>query len=489
MPKDYFSIDRTTSLAKVKSGAKIHVIGVSGVAMAQTAIQLSKLGFKVSGSDKDFYEPMGSLLAASQVELKHGYKGENVPANCDLVLIGNVVSYGHPEVEVVEKQNLPYTCFPKLLQELLIAERYSLVISGTHGKTTTSAWLSSVLEKCKLDPSYFIGGASLDLASSLKIGKGKFAVVEGDEYDSAFFAKVPKFTFYAPNLQVITSVEFDHADIYDSLEQINSVFSSWVLALPAQVKILACMQDKNLSKLVKIWRSKAKCKILTYGSGPNLDYQLKSSEARAAKQFVRFSSASGLEAQMELSLGGQHNAFNALAVWAVASELGLDRDLVQQGLSSFRGVKRRQELRYDKNGIMLIEDFAHHPTAVHETLKALRAAYPAKRIWAVFEPRTNTSRRKVFQQAYIDAFKVAQRVTLCEVQSRAEDSKDELVDVSLLAKEIAKQGPQAESLANASLIANLIISEVKTNDLLVVMSNGSFGGLLQRLLENLPKRV
>lgn len=485
MPKEYFQVNNCRSFASLQAGARIHVIGVSGVAMAQMAILLSELGFLVSGSDKDFFEPMGGLLAKSKVQLKRGYAAENVPLDADLVLIGNVVSYGHPEVEAVEKNKLSYTIFPKLLRELIIDARYSVVISGTHGKTTTSAWSAWLFNQSALQPSFFIGGAALDLSSSLTKGAGKYSVVEGDEYDSAFFAKVPKFSFYAPDFQVITSLEFDHADIYSSLEEINAVFSSWVTSLSSQAKILLCLEDKNLAKLSVDWRAKAKCKILTYGAETDANYRLLESRIDSAGNKVHFSSALGAELKCTLKLLGRHNALNALAVWALSQELKLDAATTQRALSSFRGVKRRQELKYNAGDIVLIEDFAHHPTAVRETLQALRLAYPGKRLWAVFEPRSNTSRKKVFQKDYIEAFKAADRVTLCEVQARAAETDTDLLRVSLMAKDIGNLGIQAESLEDPIAIAKLIQTEVRAGDVLVVMSNGSFGGLVQRLVEKL----
>ncbi|MBN8549937.1 MAG: UDP-N-acetylmuramate:L-alanyl-gamma-D-glutamyl-meso-diaminopimelate ligase, partial [Deltaproteobacteria bacterium] len=343
MPKEYFSPERASALAAVPAGAKIHVIGVSGVAMAQLAVALSEAGYEVSGSDKEFYEPMGSYLSRSKVRLCRGYAAANIPPGVALVVIGNAVSYGHPEVEQVEQQKLPYSFFPKLLRELIIRDRHSVVVAGTHGKSTTSAMMATVLAKLGDDPSYFIGGVVRDLPASLWRGVGSVSVVEGDEYDSAFFAKVPKFSFYAATTLVITSIEYDHADIYPSLESINAVFTKEVLALPAQSCVLCCSDDENLQTLLAQWRTQARCRIVTYGRRPGSEYHLEEVRSVGDAQEMRATAPDGRVLSWKLGVPGAHNALNSLAVLAVSDLLKLDSSKVTAALAGFLGVKRRQE--------------------------------------------------------------------------------------------------------------------------------------------------
>lgn len=488
MPREYFSIARSASLHAVRAGARIHVIGVCGVAMAQMACALAEAGYRVSGSDKDFYEPMGSLLKTSRVELLRGFRAENVPLDAELVVIGNVVSYGHPEVEVVERRQLPYTLFPRLLFELLIEGRHSCVVSGTHGKTTTSAMLAHVLCRAGLAPGYFIGGASRNFSRSLLPGTGGFSVVEGDEYDSAFFAKVPKFSFYRPRTLIVTSVEYDHADIYPSLEKINEEFTRLVLSVPGNGWAICCTAGSNLAGLVQEWRGKSSCRIVTYGFSAEADYRIAVHSCRGLSQTVRLEFEGSNTVEFQLPLAGEYNALNAAAVLAAAHSCGVAPARSAEFLSDFQGVKRRQEIRCDCGGVTLIEDFAHHPTAVRETLKAVREAFPGRRLLAAFEPRSNTSRRKVFQQDYVQAFSAADVVLLCDVPLRDGEAREQLLDVSVLAREIGGAGPLCAVLPDAAAIERHLLDGLKSGDVVIVMSNGSFGGLIEKLMNSLSAR-
>ncbi|MBN8550146.1 MAG: UDP-N-acetylmuramate dehydrogenase [Deltaproteobacteria bacterium] len=401
------------------------------------------------------------------------------------MVIGNAVSYGHPEVEQVEQQQLPYSFFPKLLRELIIRDRHSVVVAGTHGKSTTAAMMATVLAKLGDDPSYFIGGVVRDLPASLWRGAGSVSVVEGDEYDSAFFAKVPKFSFYAATTLVITSIEYDHADIYPSLESINAVFTKEVLALPAQSCVLCCSDQENLQTLIAQWRAQARCRIVTYGRSPASEYHLEEVKSVGEAQEMRATTLDGRVLSWKLGVPGAHNALNSLAVLAVADLLKLDVPKVKTALAGFLGVKRRQEVRFDERGITVVEDFAHHPTAVRETLAAMRQRYAGRRLWAVFEPRSNTSRKKVFQVPYVDAFQGADMVVLCQVSARSNDTSSDLIDVGDLGKSIMAQGTPCLVLATAQQIAEQLAKDVTRGDVVLVMSNGSFGGLIDLLIQKL----
>jgi UDP-N-acetylmuramate: L-alanyl-gamma-D-glutamyl-meso-diaminopimelate ligase len=486
MPKDFFQVTNTTSLHSIPTGQKIHVIGVCGVAMAQLSIALAERGFDVTGSDKEFYEPMKSLLASSLVKTAVGYSAENVPRDAALVVIGNAISYGNPEVDVVENLKLPYTCFPKLLQEVAIAGKHSIVVTGTHGKSTTTAMIASVLLTLKKDPSYFVGGVAKGLPQSLAVGTGGFSVVEGDEYDSAFFAKVPKFSFYTPKTAVVNAIEFDHADIYPNVEAIEIEFDKMVLALPSDGTAICCIDFPRVKALVSQWKSEGVCRILTFGKDPSSDYVISNRKPDGLSQIVTIQTKEG-SFEMNLPLVGEYNARNALATVMVGDVVGLPRTEILDALQRFERVKRRQEVRCVKGGVMLIEDFAHHPTAVQQTIEAVREAFPTSKLVAIFEPRSNSSRRKVFQQDYINAFAKADLAILKHVTSRAIDAGVELLDVETLSNEISSSGVSSQCLPDVSAIQKAVWDQVAVSQgdtsnqdvhsVIVVMSNGSFDGL------------
>ena len=484
----YFSVERLTALSSIGAAGRVHVIGVCGVAMAQLAIMLCRKGYRVSGSDKDYYEPMRSRLKQHPIDLKQGFDANHISNQIDLVLIGNVAGASNPEVQAIEFCNRAYTIFPKLLYELAIEGKHSIVVSGTHGKSTTSALLALALSELKAEPSYFFGAASDQLPSGLELGRGAFSVVEGDEYDSAFFAKMPKFSFYKPHSLIVTSVEFDHADIYPSLHEINAEFDKLVQAMPGGSRVIACIDQANLRSLAQTWRSKAGAEIVTYGTSADAQYRLLETTPAGLTQRATVRIPDGTSIVMQVALPGAHNMLNAVAALAVLTGAGFGVEQALAAISKFKGVKRRQEVRFNRAGVILIEDFAHHPTAVLETLKSIRAAFPRERIWAVFEPRSNTSRRKVFQKDYIAAFAPADQVVLCQVQSREIDQGMELLDVAELSQEIGHAGNPSRLLPDASAIAQLLESEVRQADVVLLMSNGSFGGLAELLVQAFERK-
>jgi UDP-N-acetylmuramate: L-alanyl-gamma-D-glutamyl-meso-diaminopimelate ligase len=488
MAKSDFTIREVTPLTVVPKGGRIHVIGVAGVAMAQLAVELSKQGYSVSGSDKDFYEPMGSLLRNSAVTLLKGYAAENIPPSVDLVVIGNAVSYENREVGAVEGRKLPYTCFPKILHESIIAGKHSIVVTGTHGKSTTTALIASTLLKLGADPSYFVGGVAQDLPVSLCRGSGSFSVVEGDEYDSAFFAKVPKFSFYAADTCIINAIEYDHADIYSNIGAITKEFRTLLEGLPKTGTALCCIDYPEVKKLVESLKPTLSCEVITFGLTPDADIRIINRSQQGLSQRVSAEGAGLGTIEFSLPLSGVYNAKNALVAIVVAVRSGFSVDAAIKAVSTFKAVKRRQEVRYDKNGVVLIEDFAHHPTAVHETLAGIREAFPSKKIWGVFEPRSNTSRRRVFQDAYVQAFKNADGVVLCNVTSREIDKGQDLIDVETLAASIRDIGTPAECLPDATAIEKFLVGRLGTNDVIVLMSNGAFGGLPAALEKILVER-
>ncbi|RMG44737.1 MAG: UDP-N-acetylmuramate:L-alanyl-gamma-D-glutamyl-meso-diaminopimelate ligase [Candidatus Dadabacteria bacterium] len=486
MTSTYFHVDKITSLASMAQGARIHFIGVCGVAMAQLAVLLSERGYRVSGSDRDFYEPMGSLLRSSAVELYRGYSEKNISRDIDLVVIGNVAAATHPEVEALKALELNYTILPALLYESIIDGRQSFVIAGTHGKSTTTAMLAWAFEKTGLKPSYFVGGIVNGLSKSLNMGSGPYSVVEGDEYDSAFFAKIPKFHFYKPDVLIITSLEFDHIDIYQNLEQIISQFEILLESVSKRTgRVILCLDDQNLCRLYKTWKKRYPLKFTTYGESPGADYRLIQAGRRDQNQFARVRTDAGEEFEYQLTIPGRYNLKNALSALIALEEAGVERSSGVSALAQFRGVKRRQELKYVSDRIIVIEDFAHHPTAVRETVRAIKEAYPDRRVVAVFEPRSTTSRRKIFEDDYVKSLLEADIVLLKEAERKPIDKDLELFSAADVAEKLTFRGVSAEAYRDTEEIKENIINIAGERDLVLIMSNGSFDNLTDSLVNAL----
>lgn len=481
-----FTIDQTAGLSGLKQGDSIHVIGICGVAMAQIGVVLHELGYRVSGSDKEFYEPMSGLLRRFPIPLSQGFDPANIPQDAALVVIGNAVSYGNPEVLEVERRKLPYTIFPKLLAETVIRNNHSIVVSGTHGKTTTSAIAATVLRSAGKDPGYFIGGVAKGLPGSLNVGHGSYSVVEGDEYDSAFFAKIPKFSFYKPTTLIITSIEFDHADIYQDLDAIISVFDQLVRSVPKSGTVICCGDCPTVARLAARWKSGVEAAVITYGEGADTDVRITKRGWSDRFQEITISEG-GRDITLSAPVLGLHNARNVVAVYLATRRAGLTHEEASAGLKTFEGVRRRQDIRAERGGITLIEDFAHHPTAVLETLRAIKERFPDNRLIAVFEPRSNTSRRKVFQEAYVRAFESADEVILCEVAARHNDAGLDLMNVTELGRDIEKAGVPSAVYPDADGIYRAIAESMQSGDVIVVMSNGSFGGLIEMLSQHIMR--
>lgn len=488
MPASYFSVSKTANLSALKPAAAIHIIGISGVAMAQLALALSKRGYKVSGSDNDFYEPMGSLLRNSGLTIFKGYAAENIPAGDVTVVIGNALSYGNPEVLAVESRALPYSSFAQVFGELGIGSRHSIVISGCHGKSTTTAIAAFLLVNEKLQPSYFVGAVVPQLTSGLVIGAGDVCAVEGDEYDTAFFAKTPKFHFYRGKSVIVTSIEYDHADIYPDLASIEREFSKLVAAIPTDGSLIACIDCPNVARLLVDWRKSIRAQVVTYGTSVAADHRIVERLHSADTQKVIVEQTSGTRRSFETQLFGLYNAKNVLAAMLAVESRGCRWQALSQTIKGFKGVRRRQESRFKARGIELIEDFAHHPTAVRETLAGLRERFAApRRIIVAFEPRSNTSRRKIFENDYIAAFDSADQVFICAVAARHNDSGIELMDVNKVVHEISARGVKAQLCKNDLEVEERLAAIVKSGDVIVLMSNGSFGGLVDRMVQRLGR--
>ncbi|MFQ5666170.1 MAG: UDP-N-acetylmuramate--L-alanine ligase [Candidatus Binatia bacterium] len=456
---------------------RIHLIAICGVGMGALAGMLKQRGYTVSGSDEKVYPPMSTLLARLGIPIRQGFRAENLRDRPDLVVVGNKVSRTNPEVEALLASGVPYVSLPQALAELFITDHRSLVVAGTHGKTTSTALLAWVLEQAGRDPSLMVGGAALNFDGNYKLGGGEIFVIEGDEYDTAFFDKEPKFLHYQPQALLLTSVEFDHADIYRDLEDVKEAFSRLVAILPPLAPLVVASDFPHACDVAKRHRT-----AVTFGLGG--DWQavnLRDSGTHTCFDILHRGTMAGAA---RIRQPGAINARNALGVFAMARALGLTAAEILPGLASFRGVARRQEVVGEFRGVTLVDDFAHHPTAIDGVLAALRLRYPHRRLWAVFEPRSNTSRRKVFQREYAAAFGGAEQVIVSAVFHKPGDPVPaaERFSSAQLAADLRARGVAARALSGADTIKATLAKETRPGDVIVLLSNGDFGGLRNKLV-------
>ncbi len=456
---------------------RVHILGIGGTGMAAFAGLLVSAGYEVGGSDEAIYPPMSDLLASWGLSIFQGYSPRNLDAaRPDLVVVGNVIRRANPEAEELRARGLPYLSFPQALSELFLAKRQPVVIAGTHGKTTTSALVAHLLVSAGRDPAALIGGVAENLGSNFRPGDGRPFVVEGDEYDTAYFDKGPKFLHYRPEVAVLTSVEFDHADIYRDLAHYESSFARFVGLLPARGHLAVAAAYPNALALA----GRAACRVESYGlSTGDLRAEGLAFDARGS----HFTLARGGRPLGRLTLGvwGRHNVDNALGAISVCLFLGLSMDEIARGLVTFAGVRRRQQLLGEPAGVAVVDDFAHHPTAVRETIAAVRARFPGRRLLALFEPRSNTSRRAIHQADYAHAFEGAALALVATPHRASQVPEGERLDPGKLAGEIAAAGTPARHLPDADAILAAVLAEARVGDVVLSMSNGAFGGLPARL--------
>ena len=459
----------------------IHILGICGTGMAALAGMLKSLGYKVTGSDNNVYPPMSDFLHAQHIHIHQPYAPENLKEKPDLVIVGNVIRKINEEAQEVARLDIPYLSFPQALSHFFINSRQSLVISGTHGKTTTCSLLASVLYHAELDPTFMIGGIVREFESNYRIGKGDYFVAEGDEYDTAFFDKESKFLHYQPKVAVITSLEFDHADIFDDLEHIKRAFAKFIALLPTDGLLIANWDNPDIRELA----ANAPCKVEGYGRDAQYTWSLGAVHQDAGTTSFEALHNGQIWDTFKVQLPGEHNCLNSLAVCAIMHHLGYTSDRVRKGLSVFGGVKRRQEVRGIEAGITVIDDFAHHPTAVAETLKALKAAYPQNRLVCVFEPRTNSSRRTIFQSQYSLAFDDADLTIVREPVPLDGVDKTELFSSATLVHDLNKRNKQAVVFDSTDEILEFLHKEAQQGDVIAILSNGGFDNIHTRLLQQL----
>ena len=436
-------------------------------------------GFDVSGSDQNVYPPMSTFLAEQKIEVMSGYAEQNLAHKPDLVVIGNAISRGNPEAEAVLERKLRYGSLPELLKEFFIRGKRSLVVTGTHGKTTTTSLLAWVFEHNGFNPSYLIGGIPNNLGQGARFTDSEWFVIEGDEYDTAFFDKRSKFVHYLPEVAILNNLEFDHADIFDNLAAIQRSFSHFIRLIPRNGWLLANGDDPNLAPLLNV----SHCPVKRFGLGENNG--IRAFNLKLAPTATEFEIPSF---KFHLNLVGELNVRNALAVVACAKHCGLSNKQIQSAFDTFKGIKRRMEVRGIAGGVTVLDDFGHHPTAIRETLRALRIKYPHQKIWAVFEPRSNTTRRNVFQAELATAFADADAVVVSQVARLEMLAPPERLDPERLMQDLQATGKSAAYLPDVPAIVNHIAQHAQGGDVVCVFSNGGFGGIHGKLLERLGRK-
>jgi UDP-N-acetylmuramate: L-alanyl-gamma-D-glutamyl-meso-diaminopimelate ligase len=459
---------------------RIHLVGVAGTGMGAFAGMLKAAGYTVTGSDENVYPPMSDMLREWGIEFFTPYRAENLDrARPDLVIIGNVIRRVNPEATAVRERGLPQMSFPAAFGALVAAGRHSIVIAGTHGKTTTAALMGHVLAAAGLDPTFLVGGVTLNYDSNFRLGRGPHVVVEGDEYDTAYFDKGPKFLHYRARTALLTSVEFDHADIYKDMAHYESAFERFCGTLPADGWLGV---SASYPRAVEIARAHARAQVVTYAAEGEADFRAREMRFSEAGAHFVIEGPAGQRVPLLLPMSGRHNVENAVGVYAAARSLGLSGDQVAAGFASFRGVKRRQEPRGEVGGVLVLDDFAHHPTAVRETVAGIRQRYAGRRLWAVFEPRSNTSRRNIHQAEYAEAFDEADVVLIRRPEPHDKVPADQQLDVDAIVRSIRARGIEASALSEVPEMVDLVAHGTREGDVVLVMSNGAFGGFIPSLL-------
>ncbi len=462
---------------------RVHLIGVCGTAMATLAALLKTKGFDVRGSDQNVYPPMSDFLVQQGITLLQGFRPEHVSADLDLVVVGNAISRGNPELEEVLDRKIRYCSLPEAIRDHFLWASRSVVITGTHGKTTTTALTGWLLTHGGADPSLLVGGIVENFDSSYRIGGGREFVIEGDEYDSAFFDKTAKFLKYLPDIAVVGNIEYDHADIYADLDAIRLTFERFVNLIPRRGLLLLGGDNADALAL----RPRAQCRVETFGLSQGLDWQ--AHDLKVTQMSTTFSVRRNGQpvGTFEVPMLGAYNVRNALAAVAVGAAVGLSTPAMVEGLKLFKGVRRRLQHRGTVQGVSVYDDFAHHPTAIAETLAGVRSAYPGRRIWAIFEPRSATSCRRIFQQNFVRALATADRVILPAV-FRSTLPEEERLSPEEIVKELRASGVDAAYIPQTADIVAAVSRESRDGDLVIVMSNGGFDDIHQKLLAALDRK-
>src|ERR1700685_611498 len=462
----------------------IHLIGICGTAMASLAGMLKERGYRVTGSDAASYPPMSTFLESLGIAVAQPFAEANLSPRPDLVVVGNALSRGNVELERLLDERIPFCSLPQILHDEFLIGKDVLVVAGTHGKTTTTSMLAWIFESAGLQPSFLIGGIAENFGRSFGLGDGKHFIVEGDEYDTAFFDKGPKFLHYFPDSLILTSVEFDHADIYKDLDAVETSFKRLVNLVPRRGRIVAfdgAVGTEHESASLERCLQKAFCLVERYGAGSKSNWQVTNLRLEPERTLWSVRHNGQLWADFEFSLGGEYNVWNATAAAALAAGCGIAKEEIVAALETFKSVKRRLEVKARVNGITLIDDFAHHPTAIAGTLKALRSRYPGSRLWAILEPRSNTLRRRVLQSDLARSLALADEVVVAGVFRSDAVPENERLELPELAADIVKNGGRARLIADAEAIVQPVAPEMRDGDVIAILSNGGFGGIYEKL--------
>ena len=461
----------------------IHFIGIGGTGMGALAGLCHQAGYTVTGSDGPLYPPMSTFLASLGLKINEGYDAAHLSPKPDLVIIGNVIRKDNPEAQAAIQKKLRYLSMPDAIAELFLKNRHPVVITGTHGKTTMASIMAWLLQHADRHPGFMIGGIPLNFCTGAQLGSGPEFVLEGDEYDTAFFDKTPKFLHYQAQSAILGAVEFDHADIYKDLNHVMQAFEKFVTTLPKDGLLVGYLDHPNTRTLLQ----KASCRVVTYGLALDADYHL--DELKSDTEGSHFSIIHNDTAyHFDSPLYGEHNALNTIATVALARERGVPWEVLQEGVKNFQGVKRRMEIVGTVKDVTVIDDFAHHPTAVRETIKALRCKFPERRMVVAFEPRSNTTRRKIFQKEFVEAFRGANRVLFAPVARADELPATERLDPEGLSESLMNAGIESYALSSLDFLLEYLIRNAEMDDVIVLMSNGNFGGLHQTLLDKLNRK-
>jgi UDP-N-acetylmuramate: L-alanyl-gamma-D-glutamyl-meso-diaminopimelate ligase len=456
----------------------IHMIAICGTGMGALASMLKDMGFEITGSDQKIYPPMSEFLSSKDIKITEGFSKNNVAYGPDLVIVGNAVSKDNPEVVGMNQMGLEFCSMPQAVNRFIASGKKPLVITGTHGKTTTSSILAWILYEAGIDPTFMIGGILKNFESNYRLGSGEHMVIEGDEYDTAFFDKGPKFLHYDPTIAILTGVEFDHADIFRDIQHVKQAFDAFISGISPQNTLIAFDDDKNVSDLV---HGKS-CQLVKYGRHADSVWRLGSVSIQQPWTLFEVLKHGKVFGNFKTRLVGEHNLLNALSAVAVADTLTIPMETIAKAFESFEGVKRRQEIRGKKFGITVMDDFAHHPTAVRETLRAVRPFYPNGRLIAVFEPRTNSSMRNIFQNIYPLSFDGADIICIRQPSLLDKIPPNERFSSQQLVNDLNRQGKDAHYFPGTDEIIDFLVTKAKSGDLILVMSNGGFDNIHERLL-------
>jgi UDP-N-acetylmuramate: L-alanyl-gamma-D-glutamyl-meso-diaminopimelate ligase len=459
----------------------VHLIGICGTAMASLAGMLAERDFRVTGSDSAAYPPMSDFLRSLGIPIAQPFAADNLSPAPDLVVVGNAISRGNVELEYVLDKRIPFCSLPQLLHDEFLRGKEVLVVAGTHGKTTTTSMLAWIFDCAGTHPSFLLGGIAENFGRSFQLNEGKYFILEGDEYDTAFFDKGPKFLHYFPDAVILTSVEFDHADIYKDLDAVETSFKRLVNLVPRRGRVVAFDHGQSVERAI----AKAFSSVERYGTSDRANWRvvnLKLEPERTTWSVLRDGKP---WAEFQFQLAGEYNVWNATAAAALAANYGIQPKVIAEALKSFKSVKRRLEIKAEINGITIIDDFAHHPTAISVTLNALRARYRGRRLWAILEPRSNTLRRNVFQNDLAKSLAIADEVVLANVFKSDAIPESERLDIAAVATDVGRLGRHARVIADVESIVRMAAPEMRSGDVVAILSNGGFGGIYEKLPERL----